>query len=384
MSVVLAALLTITAGTDAAPPEPEGAVRFAAFNVWELSREKLDRVDPATGHGTDEQLRNAAAIVQAVRPDVLLIGEIDQDEKGEAARLFLTRYLNVPQAGGEAVDYPHLFVASVNTGYPSGMDLNRDGDTTDADDAWGYGRYPGQYGMAVYSRFPIDREAARTFQMLRWRDMPGNLMPDGRDGRPAWYRDEVASKLRLSSKSHWDVPVEVGGRTVHLLASHPTPPVFDGPEDRNGRRNFDEIRLWANYLTGGEAAAYVMDDQGRRGGLASDATFIVMGDLNSDPDKGERLDGVAAVTRLLSHPRVRDPRPTSVGGVEANPRRPAEVAALVTSDFGRLDYLLPSRNLEVLGSGVFWPAEGEPLADVVAEDRKSSDHCLVWVDLKVE
>ena len=41
--------------------------------------------------------------------------------------------------------------------------------------------------------------------------------------------------------------------TVHFLVSHPTPPVFDGPEDRNGPRNYDEIRFWADYSprTGG-------------------------------------------------------------------------------------------------------------------------------------
>ena len=37
--------------------------------------------------------------------------------------------------------------------------------------------------------------------------------------------------FRLSSKSHWDVPLRVGGEVVHFLVSHPTPPVFDGPDD---------------------------------------------------------------------------------------------------------------------------------------------------------
>ena len=54
--------------------------------------------------------------------------------------------------------------------------------------------------------------------------------------------------FRLSSKSHWDVPIRIGRETVHFLVSHPTPPVFDGPEDRNGTRNHDEIRFWADYV----------------------------------------------------------------------------------------------------------------------------------------
>ena len=56
--------------------------------------------------------------------------------------------------------------------------------------------------------------------------------------------------LRLSCKIHWDVPVQIGSETVHFLVSHPTPPAFDGPEDRNGRRNHDEIRFWADYIPG--------------------------------------------------------------------------------------------------------------------------------------
>lgn len=376
------AVLLALAPAAEVSPKPDGAVRFAAFNVRELSREKLDRVD-GEGRGADEQLRNAAAIVQAVRPDVLLVSEIDFDEKGEAAKLFLTRYLNVPQEGREAIDYPRVVAEPVNTGVPSGMDLNNDGDTSDPEDAWGFGRYPGQYGMALYSRFPIDRDQLRTFRLFRWRDMPRNVMPDGREERPAWYPEEVASRLRLSSKTHMDVPAEIGGTTVHVLAAHPTPPVFDGAEDRNGRRNWDEIRLIADYVTGGESAAYLVDDQGRRGGLPADAKFVVMGDMNSDPDKGAKLDGRAAVTQLLSHPRVQDPAPTSRGAVEMNPRRPAEVAATVTSDFGRLDYVLPSKGLKVVGSGVFWPAAGESLSVVVAQAKPSSDHCLVWVDLVV-
>jgi len=44
--------------------------------------------------------------------------------------------------------------------------------------------------------------------------------------------------LRLSSKSHWDVPIDIplgAGLTkrVHMLLHHPTPPAFDGPEGRN-------------------------------------------------------------------------------------------------------------------------------------------------------
>ncbi len=209
--------------------------------------QKIDEGD-AQGRYSNAQLKNAAEILRRVRPQILLVNEIDYHPMENCARHFYERYLRGADEGLRGLDFPFLAYLPVNTGVPSGLDLNNDGDTADADDAWGFGEYPGQYGMAIFSSFKIDAAAIRTFQNLKWKDEPGNLMPDGQGGRPACYPAANAAQLRLSSKSHWDVPVEVRGKVVHLLASHPTPPVFDGPEDRNGRRNFDEIRLWADYL----------------------------------------------------------------------------------------------------------------------------------------
>jgi endonuclease/exonuclease/phosphatase family metal-dependent hydrolase len=75
--------------------------------------------------------------------------------------LFQQRYLEVAQAnGGAALHYPHRYLAPVNTGVPSGLDLDGNGETDGigrdrGNDAWGYGLHPGQYGMLVLSRFPI-------------------------------------------------------------------------------------------------------------------------------------------------------------------------------------------------------------------------------------
>ncbi|MEZ4950428.1 MAG: hypothetical protein R2784_13730 [Saprospiraceae bacterium] len=65
------------------------------------------------------------------------------------------------------------------------------------------------------------------------------------------------------------------------MISHPTPPVFDGKEDRNGKRNHDEIRLWKDYI---QNAAYLKDDNNRTEGLEKDAHFVIMGDSNADPN----------------------------------------------------------------------------------------------------
>ena len=123
--------------------------------------------------------------------------------------------------------------------------------------------------MVVYSKYPIDQMGIRTFQHFLWRDMPGALLPDDPStAAPAdWFSPAELDVVRLSSKSHWDLPILVGNKVVHFLVSHPTPPVFDGPEDRNGTRNFDEIRFWADYITP-SAAGYIYDDHGVEGGRA--------------------------------------------------------------------------------------------------------------------
>ena len=390
---LLAFWLVGACGAYAAPETPEtppaGPVRVAVFNIFELSCAKLSQKD-AGGRANHPQLLSAAEIVQRVRPQILLVNEIDYDAAGDCARLFLEGYLKQPgPAGLAALDYPYSVYLPVNTGVRSGLDLNKDGDTEDADDAWGFGNYPGQYGMAVYSSFEIDTAAVRTFQHLEWSRMPGHLMPDGRDGRPAFYPPAVAEKLRLSSKSHWDVPIKIHGKTLHLLASHPTPPVFDAAEDRNGRRNYDEIRLWADYLSGGEKAAWIVDDAGRSGGLPAGAAFVLVGDLNADPVRGETVAGKSqrAIDLLLSHAQVNPIAPKSEGDrpPRQRPGRPDEPypgdPKTRTSDYGRLDYVLPSRNLEVLGSGVFFPAEGDPLRELVHGPKSASDHNLVYLDL---
>ncbi|MFW5641591.1 MAG: endonuclease/exonuclease/phosphatase family protein, partial [Roseicyclus sp.] len=314
--------------------------------------------------------------------DVLLINEFDY-APGNAARL------NETYLGGA---YRHVFEAPSNTGVATGLDLNGDGETATegfayANDAQGFGLFEGQYGMAILSRLPIDRAAIRTFRTFLWADMPGARLPVTEDGE-SFYPDDALAILRLSSKSHWDVPVVVGEARIHVLASHPTPPVFDGPEDRNGLRNADEIRFWADYVQG---AGYMHDDHGRSGGLPDGAHFVIAGDLNADPADGDSLPGAAQ--QILDLDLVNTTlTPASAGGVEAAAQGGANEdhagdPAFDTADFGdnparfgpgnlRVDYVLPSASLTLVDAGVFWPTDG-PLA----EDAAASDHRLVWIDV---
>jgi len=332
--------------------------------------------------GENSQIRNIAAIIQKIRPDVLLLNEFDYIEDPQSGVLaFIRNYLRQSQHGNEPIDYPWFFVATVNTGLPSPYDLNQDGQSTSTeDDAWGYGKYPGQYGMVVLSRFPVDTEAVRTFQHFKWKDMPNALVPLNTDGAP-WYNNEAWQQLPLSSKSHWDIPVLVDGVTVHVLASHPTPPVFDGPEDRNGRRNHDEIRFWSDYINLA-LSSYIYDDNGRLGGLPDRTGFVILGDLNASADEGDALS--QGIDSLLADPRIQShPAPRSEGAAAHSPSN--SLAAMHTAVWRmRADYVLPSTAwLELLSNGVFWPPEDHEDHFLVSSRQSSSDHRLVWARLRI-
>jgi endonuclease/exonuclease/phosphatase family metal-dependent hydrolase len=162
--------------------------------------------------------------------------------------------------------------------------------------------------------------------------------------------------------------------------------VFDGPEDRNGKRNHDEVRFWVDYVTSNESAAYIYDDQGNRGGLPPGRSFVIMGDLNADVSHGSGPK--QAIQALIDHPKINDPKPTSPGAIEQ--ARTEQTRGCATADFSdpnpgnlRADYVLPSAVLTLQSSGVFWPNSQHPLARLVQmrPEPATSDHRLVWIDV---
>ena len=367
------AVLTGQAGAD--------RVRFATFNA-SMSRGAEGELAVALRDGADPQIAKIAAIIRAVDPDVVLVNEFDYGAGHD--RAFVDNWL-----GG---DWPFSFIAPSNTGLATGRDLDGDGIVGSepgtmelARDSHGFGTFEGQYGMVVLSKHEIALKDVRTFRTFLWRDMPGARLPVAPDGTP-FYSDEVLGILRLSSKSHWDVPVRIGGEIVHFLVSHPTPPVFDGPEDRNGTRNADEIRFWSDYIAGAE---YIEDDSGAKGGLPGGARFVIAGDLNADPVDGESVPG--AIRQLLEHPLVdASMAPSADGAAAATEAQGGSNSThrgdprFDTADFDdeapgnlRVDYLLPSAGLEIVAAGVFWPGEGDPGAELL----DASDHRLVWIDI---
>ncbi|MGG6267242.1 phytase [Leptolyngbya sp. AN03gr2] len=375
-----------------------------------------------------QQARTVAEIIQCTNPDVLLINEFDffTPDPERAVELFQQNFLSVSQNGADPVNYPYFYIAPSNTGIPTGFDLNNNGAAVTAitdgigalgygDDAFGFGNFPGQFGMVLLSKYPIDTQNVRTFQTFLWKDMPGNLLtndptvdnPDTtvRENLAEFYTPEEQAILRLSSKNHWDVPISIDGRTVHVLASHPTPPVFDGTEDRNGKRNHDEIRFWADYVTPGEGD-YIYDDQRRTGGLRPGSSFVIMGDQNAEAFDGDafRVGDRNAILQLLQNPNINTNFiPTSPGAVQqATLQGQSNLTqrgnpAFDTADFAdgspgnlRADYVLPSVDLSIANSGVFWTLDSDPLFPLVGTFNPalwngfpSSDHRQVFVDVQI-
>ena len=140
--------------------------------------------------------------------------------------------------------YPHIFALRPNTGMHTGLDMDGDGRVGEADDAQGFGDFAGQSGMAILSRYPIDRQKVQDFSTLLWRDLPGAILPQKKDGV-----FPVAEAMAIQRLSTWVIgwcPFIIGHSMVlELMVFHASPPVFDGPEDRNGRRNHDEMMILA-------------------------------------------------------------------------------------------------------------------------------------------
>ena len=387
LQILLSGVPIITAA------ESPSTIRIATYNVA-FHRNEAGKLSYDLQSGTHRQARQIAEVIQRIQPDILLLNEFDYDDQSRALDLFEKLYLGRPQADQQAIEFAHRYVGTVNTGRPTRFDLNRDGKFGGPADAVGFGHHEGQYGMAVLSKFPFSAGQTRTFQQFLWADMPGALLPVNPSDESSYYSPEELQILRLSSKSFWDLPILVDGpsgstRSLHLLCAHPTPPVFDGPEDRNGRRNHDELRMIADYLDP-QKSDYLVDDNGQPGGLNESLPFVIAGDLNADPMDGDSLPG--AIDQLLNHRRVDSSWiPSSEGSITSTPKPLQNSSsqrgnpAHHTASFGRnkprnyrVDYLLPSRELVVVNGGVFWPRPGEPGGQAVT----ASDHRLVWLDMR--
>jgi endonuclease/exonuclease/phosphatase family metal-dependent hydrolase len=349
---------------DTPPARDPVTLRVATYNAA-LARDDAGALLAELQAGSSDAA-NIAQVIQRVRPDVLVLQEFDYDAQSQALAVFQQDYLAVSQDGQDPITYAHAWVIASNTGVPTGLDLDDDGASDGPGDAHGWGEHPGQYAFVVLSQVPLAGEL-RSWQNLLWSSMPDNLLPTD------FYDAQAQATLRLSSKNHVALPLDTVAGTVHLLVAHPTPPVFDGPEDRNGRRNHDEVRLLADIAAGLD---WMVDDAGQSGGLPSGAALVACGDLNADPNEGDGWPGTMDALFDLSHPELTrgDQVPSSAGAVKAGQD------ATDTASWGlRVDYALPAASVDFTDTGVFWPENTEPGGTAV----RASDHRLVWVDLSL-
>lgn len=310
--------------------------------------------------GTDDVLA-VANVIAHIAPDIIALQDIDYD----ADNLALNALADLLRDKGQ--DYPHVFSLRPNTGRITGLDMDGDGKLGEAQDAQGYGRFSGDGGMGLLSKFPILASNVLDFSDLLWTDFPNAQLPMQDD--KLFPSPEALAVQCLSTTGHWVVPISLSPTmTFNALMFHATPPVFDGPEDRNGWRNHDETAFWTQFLD-----------------TNAITPFAIMGTSNLDPIDGEGRH--MAMKSRLTHPKLQDPEPASKGGISQADPDHSGPANLDTVDYDgpgnlRVDYVLPSADLNVAGAGVFWPAPSDTLflgTDGLAAGR----HRLVWVDVIV-
>ncbi|MBL4813653.1 MAG: endonuclease/exonuclease/phosphatase family protein [Rhodobacteraceae bacterium] len=316
--------------------------------------------------GEDAQIAAIVQIIASVQPDILLLTDFDYDLGGVTLDAFAQ---SLADAG---LALPHAFALRPNAGMATGLDMDGDGRTGAPRDAQGYGRFAGNGGLAILSRWPIRIDDVQDFSGLLWRDLPGAVLP--MQGDQPFPSAAAQAVQRLSSTAHWSVPIVAPGGDVVLLAWSATPPVFDGPEDMNGLRGRDELLLWRHHIEGNLGAAPA-------------GHFVLLGNANLDPFDGDgRRDSIA---QMLRHPALIDPQPVSAGGAAADDPGHSGPPARDTADWPdnapgnlRVSYVLPSVDWTIVDTGVFWPAPDTPGADLLGTDGQlAGAHRLVWVEL---
>ncbi|MEO0486162.1 MAG: endonuclease/exonuclease/phosphatase family protein [Pseudomonadota bacterium] len=280
-------------------------------------------------------IAHVLAQMEDVNADVWVLQGIDYDFGGQAIATLAGR------AG-----YAHWLSAAPNTGRRSGVDLDGDGTVGGPRDAQGYGWFSGQGAMAVLSRYPLTLVAERTADI--WADLPWATLPVSSDGSP-FLSAEARAAQRLSTTAHWAIDVAAPSGTFTLLTAHATAPVFDGPEDRNGYRNADELRLLLDMLG------------------AVDGPVVIAANLNLDPDGGAGQREVAAT--LLADPRLQDP----------HPGQPSADFGAESAGKLRVSYVLPTTHWRVVAAGVAWSDVPTPKGDI-----RFTRHHPVWADLVLD
>ena len=89
-------------------------VRFATYNVA-LNRKTPGQLASELKSGESTHAKNIAEVIQRVRPDILLLNEVDFDEAHASITSLLEQYLAVSQNEQKPIEYAEFFTAAVNT-----------------------------------------------------------------------------------------------------------------------------------------------------------------------------------------------------------------------------------------------------------------------------
>ncbi|WHS34003.1 endonuclease/exonuclease/phosphatase family protein [Auritidibacter ignavus] len=391
-------------GTGYVPAQDSSDVRVATFDVNLVGSSSGELTERLSTPG-DRDASQVAQIIQRVRPEVIVVTGFDTDADQANAEAFSTNYLAVGSGEYDGIDYPYSYAGPVNSGVDSGADLDQDGTIGGPGDALGHGEYPGQGGMVIYSQYPIDTDNIRTFNNLSWTEVPDSKIAQ------TGYSENEKDLVPLTSVGAWDVPISVHGRPLHVLASASAEA---SRSETHAYRQDDQVGFWADYVgdeqpdeqadgandgAGADDQDYITDDEGTSGGLDDGARFVVAGQLT--PGTAEsRAEDSETMSQLLDVDRVTDPEPTS----SRDSQQATEDVATHTwlnpdpapgdPRSARTDYILPSEELPVTNSGVYWPASGQDGAELVggtaslsgllsklSRQPAATDHRLVWADI---
>ncbi len=324
---------------------------MATFNT-ELARDGPGLLVRDLVKGNSEDILAVLDALEAVQPDIVLLLDIDHDHDHISARMLRDALKD------RGLDYPYFVAERPNSGLRTTLDLNGDGRIGDPQDAQGFGYFAGQGGMLLLSKLRLGE--VRDHSDVLWADV-ANANPPRRSDGQLFPSDAAFARQRLAYVAHWQIPVLLPrSPPLTLTALHATPPVFDGPEDQNGRRNADEL---------GYALA-----------MMPDTPLALIGTLNLDPFDSEGQ--LSAIHRVLAHPALQDPLQSNDLGREKT-QRDGKVNSdhsgdprLDTADWTdtgpgnlRVDYVLPGAKFDVVASGLHWPASGR--------------RAVVWADIRL-
>lgn len=375
------------------------SLRVATVNAG-LSEDEEGALAERLEGGQDEAAQMLARNIQTTRPDVLLITDIDTST--HVADIFKDQYLAEAQADGEAgskdlspLDYRYVYAASTNAGVQSGADLNGNGSTGDAGDAFGVGHFEGQRSMILYSRYPIKQDEVRTFNDLIWSELPGNSLDTEK------YSKLVRSVLPLNSTSLWDVPLDVDGETVHVVATGLTP---DQGEGADADRRLDQLRFLNMYLSDSDELRDLTDDAGAYGGLEQEANAVVLGALGPDLESldenvgQKRQDAAEELETFLDSGELDVAKPSSAGAQCEDDASPqirtildfvcaTQYATRIGGGTSRSDYVAAANGSTVSKSGIE-AAMSRAVAEKSSAGTSSASSAgarrMVWADVTLK